>query len=233
VPGRKIRGAKQKLPPFWRRVSRSEAERNRELREGEAIDSIERVNTGRRGIWPCFRTPLNTIEERLGVNITGLVRALIEKNMPLFIEKRGGKSPVKILDLGCGSGAALAQLKWAFGTGVKTTGIVEERTPNEVYSGVGRLLVGNMLRLQPGEKYEVIFSHKGAVYHTPLQATAVERVIGWLKLGGTAALEMKHVFTEGNPVVQEVLTVLAQNGIKDWKYIGNMLVFRKPVPRIP
>ncbi|MCX6799109.1 MAG: class I SAM-dependent methyltransferase [Candidatus Diapherotrites archaeon] len=194
-------------------------------RWSEDLKRLRRVDMDQRKAWQYFRTPLDVIEKRLGVDISGMARALAEK--------RDGKSQVKILDLGCGRGTALAQLKQLLGASVKTVGVVEERTPKEGYSGVDRLLVGNMLQLQPRETYDVIFSHMGAVHHTPLQTTAVERVIGWLKPEGTAALEVRHAFAEGSLVVQEVLTVLAQNGIKDWKYKGNVLVFKKPAPRVP
>ena len=223
---RNVRASREKKrPEFWKRVLKPEAERDERRGWAEGVKGRRRVDEDRRGAWKYFRTPLNAIEKRLGVDISGLARALAEK--------RGGKSQVKVLDLGCGNGIALAQLKKEFGASVKTVGVVEERTPKETYSGVDRLLVGNMLGLQPRESYDVIFSHMGAVHHTPLQTTAVERVIGWLKPGGTAALEMRHAFAEGSPVVQEVLTVLAQNGIKDWKYKGDVLVFKKPAPRMP
>jgi ubiquinone/menaquinone biosynthesis C-methylase UbiE len=83
--------------------------------------------------WTSFYTKIIDIERTIGFPI----RTIINKRIVNFSEKK----PFKVLDLGCGGGVALGQLKTQFGAKIKTVGLVLEKTPGEKYKHVDRLLL--------------------------------------------------------------------------------------------
>ncbi len=231
------RTRKGKLPAFWQRITRPESKRAGDrTRSEESKEERSREADRTRG-WGTFHTKLRELKRETGFDILNAIKSGIGN----FTEDR----PFKVFDLGCGGGIALGQLKKKFGTRIKTVGLVFERTPGQKYNHVDRLIIGNVKKVQPKESYDLIYSFQGAIAHIEMKTTALERVIAWLKPGGTAVLDIGELHLQDSRL-GEIKTLLMQNGIKDYKldvlrtyrYSRSetpcrVLIFKKPVRKLP
>ncbi|GEM_PF-2973786 len=222
VPGAKKKARAKLIKKrflYWQRIARNEIERRPKRAEIEKIKERQRKDRDRHANWGDFRTGLRGIRKNLGFDLLAEAKARIARH--------NEKNPLKIFDAGCGAGIALAELKRKFRSKMRTVGLVLEKTPGEKYAGIDRLLVGNILMVEPHENFDIIFSHAGAIWHTNLPTTAIERTVQWLKPGGIAMLEINPTYYE------EFCTVLRRNGITKWRYNYRALVFRKPARKLP
>ncbi|MFH1239617.1 MAG: class I SAM-dependent methyltransferase [Candidatus Diapherotrites archaeon] len=238
VVPKKIKTQRRSLLPQLgnMRISKSEAGRRPEKAQLDARRKEEYLEHDRYGVedertkkgWPAFRSELWKVEKNLQTNIVEYVQERISK----FSEK----TPFKVMDLGCGAGVALKELKGRHRKKIKTTGVVLRKTSGETYGGVDRLIEGDINQINPREKYDLIFSNAGATFYTRLKTTAFERVISWLKPDGRAILEMGHMSED---TLNELKTLLMQNGIKNYELrkdtaVGGIILdFIKPVPKLP
>ncbi len=229
VPRRRKRQRKAKLPEEWRRIGRPEWERHPKLLSGARAARKMIVEGDLKGDWHDFRTPLGKVEWELGVSISDIVRTKIRKGA------YSTAKPVRVLDLGCGAGTALQALKDKFKERIRTVGLVMEKTPGEKYAGVDRLVVGEINEARVRERFDVIYCRTGATTYTWLGATALERVIRWLKPGGRAALEINPYLKKN--VMPEMRSILMVNGIRKYEFretdAGTILLFEKPAKRLP
>ena len=233
--GRKIQRRKL-LPSFCRGLFHTEAKREpgrARIDELKREDYLEHDRQGsenkrtKKG-WPAFRTELWRVEENLQTNIIKYLQDRISE----FSEKK----PLKVLELGCGAGIALKSIKSRYPKKIRTTGTVLGRTRSERYTGVDRLIEGDINQINPRGQYDLIFSSAGSTFYTKLKTTALERVISWLKPEGRAIVEMGHVSKKQLP---ELKTLFMQNGIKNYKIRTDKIVgstifdFVKPAPKLP
>jgi len=216
---------KRKLPKGWARIGRPETKRSPERAEIEEIMAGEHRKKDKAGRWLYFTTPIWGVEEGLGARFSPIIRQAIRRN-------RSGKATV--LDLGCGAGSALQDLKRQFGGSVKTVGQVLERTPGEKYGGVDRLIEGEITKIVPRESFDLIYSYSGSVRGTRLKQSTVEKVVGWLRPGGTAVIDIGLLGIIGEAEIDEIKTTLKVNGIKRWRFTKKgALAFRKPATGLP
>ncbi len=193
---------KTKMPGNWVRLGRPERERRRFAFSNEtaSFPSVEIFD--RRSLWNVFGSNINVIEHDLNFRIRDHIRSLFSNNSRV----------VNVLDLGCGKGVALNDLKRLFGDRVRTFGQVAAVSPSEKYEGVDRLLVGSLtlpdkplrlVRVNMGMNVELdknmvfrarpimdlIYSYFGTSYHSFLKLTVLEEVIKWLRPGGIAVIQ--------------------------------------------
>ncbi len=230
---------KNQLPNYWQRIARPEEERDwqRAHSDSTKLRNLNLMENDRYRKWNIFHSQVKDVEEGIGFKI----REEISRRIGKFSER----NPFKIFDIGCGSGVALAQLKKQFGKNIKTVGLVFAKTPKEKYGRIDRLLIGDINKIIPRERYDRIYSYQGAIVHTEMKTTAVQRAIEWLKPDGTAALDIGELHAQ-DPVLNEIKTALRQNGIKDYKLEkspsyhfsrtktpGQVLIFKKPAIKLP
>ncbi|HIH09532.1 MAG TPA: hypothetical protein HA254_02570 [Candidatus Diapherotrites archaeon] len=183
------------------------------------------------GSWHTFRIPLKVHQRWIGgsIDIQSQVARAVDA-----ARKRGLKAFV--LELGCGLGDVLAGEKAKYGDDLVTYGSVLKRTRGADYAGVDHLLEGELRNCLPRRQiFDFVFSlTDGSFSHTRLKAGSLERVIGLLRPGGTAALHMGREFFSGDfESLREVKAVLAENGIKHYATENDVLVFTKPYPHLP
>jgi len=225
VPRKRKAKRKKMLPDGWKRIGRPETERRPGSREMEDHKVWEHRKKDRAGRWLCFITSIWGVEEGLCIKLVPIIRQAMERN-------KNGKASA--LDLGCAAGTSLGDLKTQFKDKIRTVGQVLERTPGEKYEGVDRLVDGELTEIQMMEKFDLIYSYSASVRGTYLKATAVGKVIEWLKPGGTAALDIGGLINIERSYIQEITTVLRANGIKRWNFTASgALVFKKPVVKLP
>ncbi len=237
-----------RVPFPWRRLGRSERTRkpNNYAREVSIFDGYVTARDIR-ATWGVFETGINNAKRILHFDIKRHVAALLSKD---------NVRVVNVLDLGCGKGVALNDLKRLFGDRVRTFGQVAAVTSNEKYDGVDRLLVGSLtlpekpLKLvdkskvvnvnldkcrvfRPRPIMDLIYSTYGPAYHSFLRLTIFEEVIKWLRPGGIAVI---HFGTPYNrlELKNELAVLMKQYGVKEW-FIkkGGILYFEKPFVKIP
>ena len=196
---------KKSLPKHWQRTKRTEAEKFPEM----AIEDRKRLALAREkdrtADWDYFGMSTLDVEKFLDAKLTDII---MER-----LRNRKSEKTVSVLDLGCGNGRALFELKRSFGEGIRTVGMVIEKSPNADYAGVDRLMKGPITEIIPRESFDVIYSALGSVFHSRLPRTALENVVKWLKPGGTAILHLFRSTADDRIKLNEVVTVLRQNGI--------------------
>jgi SAM-dependent methyltransferase len=233
VPRQKKAERKKMMPKYWARTFRPEEERN-----------PAKFNLEERGVKTMKRTDqeIHWVMRSSGIKE---VQNFLNHSINFEIKERlKAKKKVFVLDLGCGSGRTLNDIKQLFGNRVHTTGQVLQKPKfnKESYTGVDRLLEGELRNIKPKNTFDIIYSHFGATAYTELKATAVEKIVQWLKPGGIAVLDFGGV---GSSILtglynKELLTILRQNGITPKKIKKTLIlrrikkiVFEKPVPKIP
>ncbi|MDO8647188.1 MAG: class I SAM-dependent methyltransferase [Candidatus Diapherotrites archaeon] len=217
--GRKLE--RQRLLPNKRfeRLKKQNPLINAERRtENEGLQESIRL-MDRRGGHIFFRTTLKEIEREFSTSIT---RIVLEK-------LTGAKSrQVNVLDLGCGAGTALSQLKETFGSKIKTTGALFERKKSEKYWGIDNLIVGDAALIKPKERFDVIYSHAGPFYSSAQKTALVHNMIQMLAPGGTAVVGVYNWGRLQKKEVEEMLAVLKKAGITPkFNQDKSVLVFRK------
>ena len=71
-----------------------------------------------------------------------------------------------------------------------------------------------------------------------MTATAIEKVVSWLKPGGVAVLDIRlkegpHIFGDARRIdANEIKTLLMQNGIKSFSLRRGVLQFQKPFRKL-
>jgi SAM-dependent methyltransferase len=219
VPRKKKQERRKHLKGFAR-IGRSEEGNPFARVEHTTLDFFEWIDREKK--WGFYNTPLEKVEQNLGVRISRIIGA--------NIKRLGGKRTFSVLDAGCGSGRALADIKEKFGSKVRTVGIVVKKMPGHSYEGVDRIIEGNFNNAKFNEKFDLIFSHYGAHFHTMLLRTALEKTIELLRPGGTAVIHLSEKkFIDRNMIN----TVLRVNGIKHGNLKDGVLIFRKPVRKLP
>jgi SAM-dependent methyltransferase len=188
--------------------------------EAEAQKSYRELD--RESRWGYFRTSLPNVENSLQFSITGWIESRIKNHTP--------QNPLKVLDLGCGAGTALGELKQRFRDRIRTVGQVLEKSPGEKYQGIDRLAEGSFPQKRLHESFDLIFSHMGSTDYTKLQLHTIEETLKLLKPGGIAIVGLSSV----SPLSERAIkTILMQNGIKNSEIycsprIGYFLRFSKP-----
>jgi len=230
VPRAKKHARKNSLSS-WARIKRPEAKR-KPIRAKVASDASELYKRmDLKGSWFIFGWSLKEVELGLDVGISAITKKGVRGL------KKGEK--YSVLDAGCGPGSALGDLKKSFGNRVRTVGLALKKTPGESYCGVDRLIEGRLTKVEPREKFNLIYSYSGAHFFEELNLTAVEKTINWLKPGGIAVINI-DISNRGIPVSEvsqikkEIKTVLKANGIKRWELKKDkVLIFKKPKRKIP
>lgn len=173
----------------------------------------------RRGGHIFFRTTLKEIEREFSTSITRMIREKIT----------GAKSrQVNVLDLGCGAGTALSQLKEIFGNKIKTTGVLLERKKAEKYRGIDNLIVGDAVLIKLKEKFDVIYSHAGPFYSSAQKPALLHNVIQMLAPGGIAVIGVYNWGRLQAKEVEEMLAILKKTGMNSkFNQDKSALVFRK------
>ena len=216
-------------PEQGQRIARQDATMDSRRRALDDMKIKMAKDLDRGGGWLSFRTPLPIIEHVLGVKIGDRISRAIGS----YSQRR----PFKVLNVGCGAGTALAELKERFGNKIKTVGAVMEKTPGEKYKGVDRLLVGDIKSANPRERYDLVYSYIGAVIHSGLKTTVLDRIISFLKPGGQAIINIGGPGPLQEPLLNEMRTLLDKKGIRDYRFARSAaiptLVFRKPLKRLP
>lgn len=191
--------------PLWVRTEKGfgleKSEQNIRA-EAEAQKSYGELD--RESRWGYFRTSLSNVENNLQFSITGWIESRIKNHTP--------QNPLKILDLGCGAGTVLGELKQIFGDRIRTVGQVLEKSPGEKYQGIDRIAEGPFPQKRLHESFDIIFSHMGSIDYSRLPLQAIEETAKLLKHGGIAIVGL-----EANSPLSEraIKTILMQNGIKN------------------
>jgi SAM-dependent methyltransferase len=169
--------------------------------------------------WTYFDRSLKAIQRELRFNLARSIKGmrakrLAELSKSLPPEEAIRRSVIRVMDLGCGNGAALGGLKRRFGESISTTGLVLDRTPGENYAGVDRLVKGDFTTLPIKGKFDIVYSSMGATHHTMYSLNAVQKVIDILSPNGIAVVDL-HLPNLRRPMLR---TLLLQNGYREKDY---------------
>ena len=114
---------------------------------------------------------------------SSLLRADLGKAVERIIKERGG---CRVLDVGCGGGNFLAELKARFGGAVETHGLSLTRARNPAIDHRHSGTIENYLFAQ---KFDLIAS-SGGVWHSVNKSAALENICNSLETGGVAFIEI-------------------------------------------
>ncbi|MCX6802738.1 MAG: class I SAM-dependent methyltransferase [Candidatus Diapherotrites archaeon] len=220
--------------PEWVRTGRPEKERApwRVKKEKDYRESCIAQDLDPNPKSYVVNNSISEIEKWSRVNIRGIIRT--------GIKKLGGKRPFAVLDLGCGQATAATQIKQEFQDNARVVGVTLEKVPGADYGGIDRLVKGNIHEVKIGGQFDLIYSWTGAVRHTYLTASAIEKVIGLLRPGGVAVIDIGRMepqfgWDKWRKQLLEIETILKANGIRRMHYYAkrDLLVFSKPNIRLP
>ncbi|MBN2126757.1 MAG: class I SAM-dependent methyltransferase [Candidatus Diapherotrites archaeon] len=204
--------------PFWKRIFHPEHKRNPEFYALKTKDLAQVEKCDSEGPWGIFYSDLDKVEDYLKFKI----RTHISKRINNYSEEK----PFKVFDLGCGAGVALNELKKKFGAKIRTVGLVLKLPDSFLNKSQGlekldRLIEGRLAEINPRESFDLIYSHSGATVYESKRLESVQKIIGWLRPGGVAILEISKINNE-------LKTLLMQNGIKKYSF-RKRIGFRNPV----
>lgn len=175
-------------------------------------------NTQRPVEWFHYGSTIPQATARLNFNLHQFLREHVEK-------QKG--NPLNVLDLGCGPGVALGEIKSHFGHKVQTTGITLIRDPQASYAGVDRVKVGKFEDASFDQKFDLIYSVDGVTTHTLNKAAAVKKVITLLRPGGLAVLDLNMPIHPGQARWESVQAELNRQGIQFKPVNGHVIAILK------
>jgi SAM-dependent methyltransferase len=194
-----------------RRLKKEEATHRAEA------EIMDQTSTKNKQGWVRFGSPLSVVETNLHFGIRDFTR--------LKIRQLKGRRKYCVMELGCGPGDSLAELKTEFGVNVRTIGLVLKKTSGIKYNGVDKLLEEDIHRLKLKESPDFIYTHFGSLDKTALKRDALEKVIHWLRPGGTAVLHFGETTPEA---MKEIKSTLVMYGIT-WHMprFSDVIIFTK------
>jgi SAM-dependent methyltransferase len=185
--------------PIRKRVSaksRLKQERRAPVKEGLRLVSIIERDATNKAYRHEEQTVLSgTRDSHHSWEVMSTSEAKVSKTLKFNLRKwtasrlRQTGRPVSILDMGCYDAVALQDLKTEFGSKVRVVGSTIQKEPFAPYENVDRVVEGDVLRQNFREKFDLIFSHRGAVFHSPTPQAVIKKAISMLKPNGVAVLE--------------------------------------------
>lgn len=136
--------------------------------------------------WSYYRTPLKSVEKILQTPIKWEILSKVRS-------RKNPNEPVRVLDLGCGYGTALVELKKKMGRNIHTTGFTIEKNEEATYKGIDQLITKKIGK-EHANRFDYIFSSFGTIYHTEALKAWLKRTHLLLREGGKAVLLLPENF---------------------------------------
>lgn len=162
---------------------------------------------------------------------------LVEKNLSfkvrLFLKRKlREKNKASVLDLGCCAGVAGSQIKEDFGSNVRVVGATLDlpRNGNKT-NNLDHIYKGDFLFNEIPEKFDLIYSHYGPTFHSPLLQENLKKIISLLKPGGIAVMNIKQAMSDSRAIDK----LMKKNGISRSQYKINdyIIKIKKPKRKLP
>ncbi len=144
----------------------------------------------------------------------------LKKHINTLMKKRGY---LKVMDLGCGNGVFLTELKTLFGKKVKTHGFGLTNPKNK---NIDKMHVGSYIGYNFSEPFDLIVS-SGSIQHSRNVGFAIQKAANILLFNGQAILDLGKHHAEGF-YAKEYVKALNESGYKA-KLIGTCLHIKRPV----
>ncbi|MEM2918020.1 MAG: GNAT family N-acetyltransferase [Candidatus Altiarchaeota archaeon] len=189
-----------------------------------------RNNFGRKHgqIYEYTATPLNEVQERLGVNLLEKLNSLIEN-----AEKAGREKP-KVLDVGSGNGVAIIQLAEKSNYRAEYYALDIKRWPGwtntKIHWKIGPM--EELSRLYKDIKFDLIYSHFG-IYNSIDVEKTIQETYKILNYGGTLVTNLKLgglTFSEKIAEIKELLGPFAEEAEIEYKQVNgrDIITIKKP-----
>lgn len=155
----------------------------RNIRMGRKRDTAPHIT---KGGWHVESTPLAVIE------------TVFQKNFKQILKHQLTQStePAIVVDLGCGRGEALREIKRWGQKKVKTIGLTLEKIPTERYEGIDQLTTHSSdLKAFTG-KVNLLYSYFGATFHSNTREGWIRRCVNLLTSNGVAYVTVPRAVVE-------------------------------------